>query len=64
MLNVLGGTLSPESGIDTAIYMAVIEIVDIIKLFTSLDTHMMEVPATDNHVIFLVKTIATCYAKI
>ena len=38
-----------------AICRAVFEEINISKIFKTLDTHNMEVPPTDNHVVFLIK---------
>ena len=60
----LDGGLPQEKGIDSAITSAVFECLDINRMFMSLNKHMMEVPATDNHVVFLIKTVCQCYSKI
>ena len=64
MIMKLDGGLPQEKGIDSAITSAVFECLDINRMFMSLNKHIMEVPATDNHVVFLIKTVTQCYSKI
>ena len=64
MISYLDGGLPQERGVDAAITSAVLDCLDMNKMFLSLNKHMIEVPATDNHVVFLIKTVAKCYAKI
>ena len=53
-----------KPGIDQAIAMAVLQRIELSRLFVSLDTHMLQHAVTDNHVFDLIKIVSLCYSKI
>ena len=62
--NVLHGKLPPDVGIDKVICLSVLRNLEVNKLFSDLDTHILDGSVTDNHVVSLIKAIAVSYSKV
>ena len=64
LLKLLKGNLPQEAGIPDAIAMAVLRSVNLKKVFTVLEQHMLDLPVMDNHIFSLVKLVSRCYCTI
>ena len=64
ILSVTEGDLPREVGIDQAIAIAVLQRMDLSRIFSALDSHMLQGSVTDNHVFHLIKTVSLSYSKI
>ena len=64
MLATTSGQLPRCKGIPDAISFAVLQNLDLTKVFKKLDEHMFDCAIEDNHIFSLVKTIAKCYCKV